>query len=583
MLKQVQRCLINCPNNMLEFIGESESVSQSIIARLIELCVKSSSLDGGFRASLEKCIFRKLKNDEDVAMLLKLLFNKGNAQKERDKDVGNKISVILDVHNWQQYINPVASEATTIWLNRLFMASDAGRRTTNDCSTAIDAFGDSFVDLNEPMPSVRIKGNEVILRTMYESYPCQYRYRRINDGSYPISADNRSAVKKAFEWIAEPSRKHITWTQVNKKEFAFVYPNKLPKVSPRYASVFGIWQGESSASATACFEAVAGEFSKVFRGLPSREKPSTMRIFTIKKVDRARSKVVFTHNTTPEQLIDAADNWSCSCKNLPRLDTGENIAPFPLEVADTVNAVWKQNGERKDGKEPVIQMKHYQGIELLLGLLPESAERKLLHALVENIAGLIEHLGYAYHGGKVGMAGGVASNFSKQSGDANRALAVLGLLLYRQNIRKEIYMEEMAFLLGQLLHVSDELHIMYCLVVRKGDVPPRLAGGGMFVNACETPERALAQLGIRMQPYIAWAKQYSYKGIEDEGRESWRARWLLGLYGQLFDKIHAVMDKSTRFGDFEKAQLFIGFMASLPKPERLDKNEDNNEGGKDHE
>ena len=88
-------------------------------------------------------------------------------------------------------------------------------------------------------------------------------------------------------------------------------------------------------------------------------------------------------------------------------------------------------------------------------------------------------------------------------------------------------MEELAYLLGELLHVSDELHTLYCRIKRNGDIPPQLAGSALFVTAGEMPYQALSQLSTRLNPYLSWAKQYQHKEIDTQGEESWRARWLL--------------------------------------------------------
>lgn len=148
-------------------------------------------------------------------------------------------------------------------------------------------------------------------------------------------------------------------------------------------------------------------------------------------------------------------------------------------------------------------------------------------------------------------------------------------------------MEELAYLLGQLLHVSDELHTMYCQVKRDGDIPPQLAGAALFVTAGEMPYQALAQLSTRMNPYITWAKQYRYMDITEKGKESWRAKWILGLFEQLSNKVYPTMKEAVRFNDYEKAQLFIGYMASLSKRDMSDEsgNTDKNEiaGGIDNE
>ena len=149
-------------------------------------------------------------------------------------------------------------------------------------------------------------------------------------------------------------------------------------------------------------------------------------------------------------------------------------------------------------------------------------------------------------------------------------------------------MENMAYLVGQLLKISDELHALYCKVVRSGDVPPQLAGSALFVTAGETPYQALTQLSLRMNPYITWAKQHRFKNIQDAGKKSSTAAWYLKLYEEVADKLRLTMNDSKRFNDFEKAQLFIGYLASFPKSEPMvnftDKNNNNNIiGGSDNE
>lgn len=567
---QIQRSLKDCPARLLERIGLQSQIEDNIIVKLAKLCNKlCTEVDGGFRASLESCIFEKLHKGEDTALALALLFHNGSVAKEHCSDTGNKLSVILDVQNWRTYGYPVASEYTTFQLNALLLASGEKVEAKGN-SSLTDAFGSPFVNPGKPMPSVKLSGFEVTLRSMFKGQPCQYRYKQIDDGSYPIAAENRSSVKKALEWAAAPSRRQITWEKVDKNEIAFIYPSKLPEVPPKFASILGKGPNEGSERTAARFESAAEKFTKAFRGLPPNQKPDMMRIFTIRKMDNARSKVIFTHNSTPEQLIQAADDWSLGCRNLPELEIGKLITPFPLDVADIVNGVWKQNGERADGKTPVKRMKYYQGMELLLGIMPQSSVYNFLRITIENSSGLINYLGNRLHSGGKCENNTDFRHLDAQKKSAVQIFSVLGLLLYKCEKRKENYMEELAYLLGQLLHVSDELHTLYCKVKRDGDIPPQLAGAALFVTAGEMPYQALAQLGIRMNPYYMWAKQYRHMDITEEGRESWRAKWILGLFEQLSNKIGPMMDKAVRFSDYEKAQLFIGYMASLPKKDTPD-------------
>ena len=140
-------------------------------------------------------------------------------------------------------------------------------------------------------------------------------------------------------------------------------------------------------------------------------------------------------------------------------------------------------------------------------------------------------------------------------------------------------MEDIPYLIGQILKVSDELHAFYCKVVRDDSVPPQLAGNSLMASALEMPERTLAQLGQRMLPYLAWAKQYRTKKIDEKGKESWRAAWYLGLYER---NASIFRDKFTEFknvqlSDREKAELFIGYLADFPKKEVNQPNKENME------
>ena len=568
---QIQRNLKDCPQRLLEAIGAQAPVNDNIIIELISLCEKLCiNIEGGFRASLENYIFETLQKREEIGLALALLFHKGSAEKEHSKDVGNKLSVILDVKEWRRYGYPVASKHTTVELNGMLLSNSANVEAPADTST-LDAFGSPFANPNEPMPSVKLSGFEVTLRSMFSGQPCQYRYGQIGDGSYPITIANRSSIKKALEWIADPSRRQVTWEKIDKDELVFVYPSRLPEVPPKFASLLGDPATQQKRTESR-FESIAKEFTKSFRGIPVDQKPDSLQVFTIRKLDKARSKILFTHNTTPERLILAADDWSLGCRNLPDLEVGGGIIPFPLEVGAIVNGVWKQNGERTDGKATVKRMKDYQGIELLLDILPQDAVHYFLHITLENSSGLFNYLGNLLHRSKKGGSNTEFRRLEHQENAAAQILLVLGLLLYKCDIRKEKYMEEMAYLLGQLLHVSDELHTLYCKVKRKGDIPPQLAGNALFTIAVEMPFQALAQLSTRLNPYISWAKQYQYQNIEKQGQESWRARWFLWLFERLSNKVHLQIDKSVRFSNYEKAQLFIGYMASLPTKEATDQN-----------
>jgi hypothetical protein len=589
IVKKIDRSLHNIPQTLSDLIGNQEQTERTLVSELIRLASGfTNEPDRSFKSALEKCVFAKLQKQEDIGILLAMLFHKGNPQKDHNDDTGVSISVVLDLFDWQQHGYPVTSQHTTEWINDRLLKSSLLSASEQSEDARSDAFGIPFVNPNEPMPSVKLNGFDVTLRSMFNGQPCQYRYEQIDDASYPIAMENRSLAKKSLEWVAGLEREGVTWRKIDKNEIVFVYPSKLPEIPPRFASIFGSSQVESSAQTEVRFENIAKEFIKTLRGLSAEEKPDFIQIFTIRKLDKARSKVIFTRNCSPNQLIQAAEDWETGCCNTAETDFGQRIIPFPLHVARIVNNVWKQNGELAQGKTAVERMKYYQGMELLLDIMQENMICNYLHIVLTHSSSLVSYIGNWVHGGSKYKDKTEEKTLEKLKKETILLLSVLGLLLYKRGDRKEKYMESMAYLVGQLLKISDELHTLYCKVVRGGDVPPQLVGSALFATAGETPNQAIAQLSLRVNPYITWAKQYRYKNITTKNEESWRARWYLGLYENAADKLVSAMTDSTRFGDFDKAQLFIGYLSSFPKRESSitaigDDNDNDNIGGANYE
>ena len=346
LIRKVDNCLHNTSLRLLEIIEKQDVGSHSTVGELIRLADSfSESLDGRFRSALEKHIFEKLQKGEDTNAALTMLFHKGNPKaKDPEKDSGT-LSVILDLCEWEKYGYPVASEYTTSWINGILLKSDQLVDSPVHTGGELDAFGTPFSNVGEPMPSVRVKGFDVTLRSMFSGQPCQNRYRKIDDGSYPITKSNRSLAKKSLEWIAQADKEGSTWQQADINEIVFVYPSKIPTVPLKFSSLFGARKGEEGDKTAARFEHIAQEFIKIFKGISPKDKPDNIQIFSIRKMDNARSKIVFTRNCSPEWLVYSTEKWQAGCENVPDMEFSECHTPFPLQVASIVNNVWKQNGD----------------------------------------------------------------------------------------------------------------------------------------------------------------------------------------------------------------------------------------------
>ena len=424
------------------------------------------------------------------------------------------------------------------------------------------------------MPTVKLAaGFEVSLRTMFRGQPCQSRYGRIENATYPISKEMRFKLQSALAWISAAEHKGITWISTDKDEALFAYPETLRK--NMYSMVgFCRRQGteeERAESETgdkirkkAQFESAAEAFiSELQKTKQADTDPMSERIqyFVLRKLDKARTKVVYTYNTTPAEIEHSSERWSLGCQNLPAFLFGKPATLFPLEVSDILNLIWRQDGKASSDKFKPIP--RYYGIQLLFGAeLPEI--RRNLYVLMNNVINLAPYLG------KAGFArNGYDGSQVVLLRQTQNTLALTGLLLYQLEIRKEKYMQEFPYLFGQLLKVSDALHEIYCKVMRDNDIPNTLAGSGLYISGAEQPYKTLAVLGQRMNPYIAWAKRYCTEDIQKKGEESWRAGWYLSLYERIATQLYAAWGNQNRFNEEEKAQYFIGYLAAFPAKEEI--------------
>ena len=575
-LKSIDKALGDTTTEISGMIKEQGIGEQNVISQLIFAIGK---MDGGLRKSLERYLYEKLEKKEGIGILLRMLLYSGNLNKNPTDDVGNNISIILDLFEWREYGYPVASEPTRDLLNSILLKHERQNGIVKSPSNnRVDAFSDPYDDIQEPMPKVKLQGFDVSLRAMFHEQLCQFRYGTIDGGSYPIAKSNRANVKSSLEWIAEPGKEGKTWKKADDKEIVFIFPSKIPSIQLNFASLFGEPIDRDGKVLEQSFTGIAQEFIKTLRGLPTEQKPDNIQVFSIRKMDKARSKIVFTRSCTPNRLVQSAEEWQLGCENIPEIESVKMMAPFPLQVPDVLNDIWKQDGELANrGKTTVKRMQYYQGLELLIDPLKENEINYYLHILLSNSAGLVKYFGHKEHGKFVSL--NKERKLKRENNiDISRLLAVFGLLLYKDGHKKENYMNDTAYQVGQILKISDELHALYCKVVRDDEVPPQLAGNSVFISASETPVQALAQLCRRMNPYIAWAKQYRTKNIvyiendtgatKNRGKESWRASWYLNLYEDVANKLEKTLTESTHFNDFEKAQMFIGYLAAFPKRER---------------
>lgn len=510
---------------------------------------------------LERMAWSLLERKEKTALALTVLFLQGK-DSEKGKEEYGSISVAFDSSKLIEEGIPAVSESFVLGLNQCLLSEYA--EPPEDGETELrDAFNMPFQEINEPMPKVKLAGGfDVTLRTMYKKQLCQVRYGRIEDGSYPICRQMRMDLKGALEWIGGQEQKEKLWTKTDKQEILFAYPSALPKIPASYTAMFQSTDTEGASFVSRAEELI--RLLKETKEVGTDSKAKRMTIFILRKLDKACTKVVYTRQTDPVELERCSEGWTLGCANLPAFPFGVPRTLYPLNIADILNCFWKQNGELVTKKyRPYPQ---YHGIEILMDPeLPVSGDLRRLSDSAVRIGPFFGNLSAKN-----------AWNPSMEN-KAKEMLALMGLFLYRNKIRKDDYMDNLPYLYGQLLKAADELHALYCKVVRE-DLIPRFMGSAMFQSAAEAPVRTLNLLHQRIIPYYSWLKSYRLTEEKENSKDNKnirRAKYLYRVFEQIMNSMEQLTKdwtKQTRFSDEEKVQLFIGYLASLPENKQSIKN-----------
>jgi hypothetical protein len=548
------------------------------------------------REAIEKACGNKLDEDETLAILLAAVkrmdairFQEIFDDKIQNDNLGwqatpgKKISVFLDVKEYKDF--PVAHARTLERLNALLYAADltpapAESEGTKDAYDG-DAAGADVLFSDVSLP--RLLG-QIKIRSLNKNVPAQRRYHLVGSATFPVGKASRERTESALKWISALENEGTTFGVAGDSELLFAYPAELPPDSlPQLATLLGAQRKDVLAEQK--FKALAESVIAQLKGTGTAAKDGNLEIFSLRKMDNARTKVVYYRNTTVPSLEAASRAWDAGFKNIPPLSLcDESVTVFPIRLSYILNSIWKTDGmqipyrDKKTQKPRVSHFKPTDGLRLLLEDNAADLASEMLLRFNQHSFGLFLNLCRCTTRYKA------IAERNKESAAKRKIIetvlakrdtypGVLGLLLYKLGKTKENYMNESAFQLGRFLRVADEIHRLYCEVVRtkdgKPDIPPELCGSSMLIAMQENPAMTMDQLTQRAAPYVKWANAYSdnqkvLKRGEKEIKaialvKTWWHRW-----AEISDQLHT-QDWSQRLDHAQRAQIFIGYLSSFPK------------------
>lgn len=556
--ERVATCLDSIPSKLNEILGEPPDEYRAM-AVLIERCRKTTA-DKFFQQLVVLLEDRIRKNpsacDKYVGFLLHCGTNPPN----------NDIQLILELADGlSAFPLPAANSKIHLWLNQQLLSNKSDELSDGAASSKhADAFGFTSEDWKSKFAEVNVPVlGGVKLRAMNPESPCQTRYRRIDSTSFVVGREVRKRAKGALEWLTDDERKDKTWGNVSfardDKEILLVYPSELPNAPIAAVAMFG-GAATNTATQSARFVDYAEDVVRALHTISRPLKDVEIRVFALRKIDKARTQISCNRQYSAERLIAAATEWQTNCGNVPKIEIRQwgkekgakpvwqpLEVPFPLEVIWCLNTPWPKAAD--DAKKRVREFSSSDGIGLLLDeevRLRPLLERAL-HAAIRNSGNLMIAMAHSQHQGGIHKVNG---KYDKQK---LLLPAILGLLLAKLEWKKGDYMKTAPYLIGRMLSLADQIHYHYCQHVRKGSVPSQLIGNALMTTALEEPGKALALYAQRILPYQAWAR--TAKG--DEGK---LAGWFLSELGKVCSDV-ALAKIPDRCADTDKAQMMLGYLA----------------------
>lgn len=579
-------------------LAEVESV-----CRLVEALKKSATDDlqtirGKVRCFIDAIVEAVRKGWIAAGLAIKLFLGKYN-QKTDMWDIGEEVSIYFEDSEeeiessrdaFRQLILQVESEQSGKDDEKLPHCA-----LTGESQTLVEK---KFPQVNLPKPF-----NLTPLLAMNKDIPCHERYGKIAATICSVGSQTSNQMADALRRITDDSLKGKTWESIisdkgSNTDLLIVYyePNPIKnnadlatllnnyrKIGIRNSDNDDTKDTSSEPSSDEDFTIKTKAVIRLLDNNISEFDNTRIVCLILRKIDKARSMLLFSDSFTVAQLREDALFWQRGSKNVPEIKLWifkdnqskdnqskkpvlQGVTPISFKDAQELFCnKWIRGGTES------CRVSGVSRAEIFTLFLQRNHDAKrevyvLLSRLLENCEELL-----IYVGGKHGLKKANDSSKKDKIKENDQrictlhCLAMLGILLKNLNSEKEVYMNKTPFNLGRLLALADQLHIFYCQDIRGGDIPSSLIGNALIPIAKTNPAQALIRLGDRLPIYMAWAKKYlNSKKSEDNDKKPTPGyvAWVMKEMDHVSKAIEESDEQLTeKFSDIEAAQFLLGYLA----------------------
>jgi len=493
-----------------------------------------------------------------------------------DKKKGKYISECLtyyDVYEVDEYPNLVASPSTKQALVNL-LNSKSDEVEHQIVTSPLSGLQCAGIEGNYPNPKIGGIGL-TYLYSKNVDIECLDRYGLIGTKAFQAGYREVNEMNDAITFLVDPSREKKTWKNIEKGKVLLAYLPDDPKNNALIADVLAL-EMDDKEELEATFEELCQQVLGSISDIVNKNPNSKVNVMIIETLDPGRKQITYTNQLTAERLRRNLLMWSDAAKNHPDISfstiSSKKHSDKKFTVLRPITPGTKDISELmqiKDVQSGLLESKTHKAVmwqDIFKLYMPsndiEMNDYEFLYNFLSNaVERTTKLLGNA--GNQKTLKRGQASSIIpyKEAKKAILTVSLISVLLWRLDVRKENYMLEVPFNVGQFLQLADMLHKEYCINVRnsgnkEAPLPSQLMGNEMLTIACENPVEGLNRLRERMKIYLAWAQTAT-------GKDSGLAKWILHKYGEVSAKI-AAYDLPDQFNAKEQAQVLLGYLANIP-------------------
>ena len=498
-----------------------------------------------------------------------------------------------EIYETNDYPNLVATDATRKVLTALLNREMKEDSVANQQTTVSYLSGKPGEGISKyPSPNLPILG-DTYFYSKKSDILCLTRYNMSGVNAFHANRDEVMAMNDAITFLTQESRHKKTWKAIgdcnhDKPDLLLAYLTEDPQNDALLAEMLGdpsdyedeeLYQEEyESRFETLCHQ-VLGDMKYVME----KEPMSRVNLMILETLDVGRKQVAYENFMTVEQFRNNLLSWSEAARNQPesniRIRARKNkkkIVPYgvaypgPNDICQLLKIHYTRSGMAKLMKQSAVSIQ-----EIYRLYMPTEHDKRndvafykdILRRVLEKCLYFLGDIGQQLTMYYVLPA---KKRSYRQAKNAALFLGLISIVLWRLGVRKENYMLDVPFNVGQFLQLADTLHKEYCIQVRnKGQkdaaLPMQLMGNEMLAIASERPVEGLNRLRDRMRIYLAWAKT-------TVGGDSGLVEQILMRFGEVSLKISSG-DLPETFNDVEQAQVLIGYLATIPDEKKQNEEE----------